>query len=110
MALGICVFLWGLSYKLSLYDMHPQTLQRVPEAKLLSKNEDSQAVQSVRQVIAKAEGSDSLQLIQPVLIAVAGACAECRSFDREETLASTAPTAIPLSGLFFRPPPIHFVL
>ena len=50
--LGVCVFLWGFGYKLSLYNIQEPTLHRVPEAKLLSKNEDSRAVDGVRQVLS----------------------------------------------------------
>lgn len=41
--LGTCVFLWGLGYKLSLYDVHESSVHRIPEAKLLSRNEDPNA-------------------------------------------------------------------
>lgn len=41
LGLAVCVFFWGLGYKLSLY-APPQTApHRIPEAKLLSKNEQS---------------------------------------------------------------------
>jgi hypothetical protein len=40
-ALACCVFLWGLQYKMSLYDPPQATSHHVPIAKLLSKNEQS---------------------------------------------------------------------
>ena len=40
-ALGLCVFLWGLQYKLSLYDPPDTSSPHVPMAKLLSKNEQT---------------------------------------------------------------------
>jgi len=40
-ALACCVFLWGMQYKLSLYDPPQATSHHVPVAKLLSKNEQS---------------------------------------------------------------------
>jgi hypothetical protein len=39
LGLGICVFAWGLQYKLSLYYPPHSSYHQVPEAKLLSKNE-----------------------------------------------------------------------
>jgi hypothetical protein len=38
-ALASCVFLWGLQYKLSLYDPPQVASHQVPMAKLLSRNE-----------------------------------------------------------------------
>ncbi len=40
-ALASCVFLWGLQYKLSLYDPPQAASHQVPMAKLLSRNEQS---------------------------------------------------------------------
>jgi len=37
--LGVCVFFWGLGYKMSLYDPPQSPSHQMPEAKLLSKNE-----------------------------------------------------------------------
>ena len=41
MGLALCVFVWGLQYKLSLYDSPKAASHQVPKAKLLSKNEQS---------------------------------------------------------------------
>lgn len=38
-ALALCVFLWGLEYKMSLYEPPHSVSHQIPEAKLLSKNE-----------------------------------------------------------------------
>src|ERR1700760_2046795 len=51
--LGVCVFFWGLGYKLSLYEFHQASVHRIPEAKLLSRNEDSSATDSARLCLAK---------------------------------------------------------
>jgi len=40
-ALGVCVFVWGLKYKLSLYDPPHAPSHRIPAAKLLSGKEHS---------------------------------------------------------------------
>ncbi len=44
--LAICVFSWGLQYKLSLYDPPQATSHQIPQAKLLSKNEQTDATRS----------------------------------------------------------------
>lgn len=41
--LGCCVFIWGLQYKLSLYDPPQTTTHHVPAAKLLSRDEQVNA-------------------------------------------------------------------
>jgi hypothetical protein len=43
LGLAACVFAWGLQYKLSLYDPPKAASHQVPQAKLLSKNEQSSA-------------------------------------------------------------------
>jgi hypothetical protein len=45
-ALAFCVFMWGLQYKLSLYDPPAAASHHIPMAKLLSKNEQSSSTQS----------------------------------------------------------------
>lgn len=47
-ALGISIFFWGLGYKLSLYEHQPTGIQRIPEAKLLSQNEDRNAAEGTK--------------------------------------------------------------
>ncbi len=46
LGLAISVFTWGLQYKLSLYDPPHSTSHQIPEAKLLSRNEQSTAGES----------------------------------------------------------------
>lgn len=109
--LGACVFLWGFGYKLSLYDMQRPTVHRVPEAKLLSKNEDTQAAEETGQV----QGPDQAQVptilfqLAAVTIAAAGACASLLKFEQKTArlkprLCSYTPS------LYFRPPPIQSLL
>src|ERR1017187_529192 len=45
-ALAFCVFMWGLQYKLSLYDPPEAASHHIPKAKLLSKNEQSSSTES----------------------------------------------------------------
>lgn len=51
--LGMCVFFWGLAYKLSLYDVHQPSVHRIPVAKLMSRDEDPNTTDSVRLCLAK---------------------------------------------------------
>jgi hypothetical protein len=45
--LAISVFVWGLQYKLSLYYPQHSTYHQLPEAKLLSKNEQPAATEGL---------------------------------------------------------------
>jgi hypothetical protein len=45
LGLSVCVFAWGLQYKLSLYDVDRTDLHQIPQAKLLSKNEQTSATE-----------------------------------------------------------------
>lgn len=47
LGLAISVFAWGLQYKLSLYDPPHSTAHQMPEAKLLSRNEQATAGESL---------------------------------------------------------------
>ncbi len=44
--LAFCIFMWGLQYKLSLYDPAGAASHRIPIAKLLSRNELSNSSES----------------------------------------------------------------
>jgi hypothetical protein len=46
LGLAASVFAWGLEYKLSLYDASLAASHRIPEAKLLSGDEDTRTVES----------------------------------------------------------------
>jgi hypothetical protein len=54
LGLAISVFLWGLQYKLSLYDPPSAASHHIPTAKLLSKNERSTSAESPMFVRTKA--------------------------------------------------------
>lgn len=45
--LAISVFIWGLQYKLSLYYPPHSTYHQIPEAKLLSRNEQAPATEGL---------------------------------------------------------------
>ena len=46
LGLALCVFTWGLQYKLSLYDPPKAVSHQIPKAKLLSKDEKSKTAKS----------------------------------------------------------------
>jgi hypothetical protein len=46
LGLAVCVFAWGLQYKLSLYDPPQAASHKIPQAKLLSGNERSGIAES----------------------------------------------------------------
>jgi hypothetical protein len=52
LGLGLAVFAWGIQYKLSLYDPPQSVTHRIPEAKLLSKDEKTRTPEnrSVKQM------------------------------------------------------------
>jgi len=41
LGLAVCVFTWGLQYKLSLYEPPHASSRQIPQAKLLSRNEQT---------------------------------------------------------------------
>jgi hypothetical protein len=109
LGLGLAVFAWGLQYKLSLYDPPHSVAHRMPEAKLLSKNEQRRAPES-----------RSVKQIEPdVLISLA--CSLFLLFPRifdpnigptqnYQELEHKRPWRIfncaALDSFFFRPPPV----
>lgn len=46
LGLSLCVFTWGLQYKLSLYNPPQSASRQIPKAKLLSKEEGSDVTQT----------------------------------------------------------------
>jgi len=110
--LGMCVFLWGLGYKLSQYDLHQRTLHRIPEAKLLSKNEDASATDGTRQVLAKAEPQnhlESVSLVFAIAATVWTSTTSVSSLRREFEITDHVSSVMACFALYFRPPPIQFV-
>ena len=53
LGLAVCVFTWGLQYKLSLYDPPRASSHQIPQAKLLSRNELSATRESPLTIQAK---------------------------------------------------------
>ena len=108
--LGVCVFLWGFSYKISLYNLNQRSLHTVPDAKLLSKNEDHRAIDGVQQVLTESPQAVVLLPVFAIVMASAAACT-ARWYGDERNFANLKPpSAVPVSSLYFRPPPIQSVL
>ena len=109
--LGMCVFLWGFAYKLSLYDLHQLTVHRIPEAKLISKNEDARAVEGVRQALASVESGDQLHCLSllAVVTVVFRSHAPGWEIERGEYEAAHPLGVFSSAALYLRPPPIHSV-
>jgi hypothetical protein len=105
--LGLCVFAWGLKYKLSLYDPPRAASHQMPAAKLLSSKERDSAPNAAAQgpinPIVRLAGMLGL-----VLLACAAAPFSLQSFGSLR-LAFCAQHCIPSIRLsspsFVRPPP-----
>ena len=108
--LALCVFVWGLEYKLSLYDPPHSLAHLVPIAKLLSKNEQPRIASSASAVTAsraavpllpRTAGPNRL-LFLPSLVGLG--LPAVRSWNRRSTAARTRQVQR-ASNFFVRPPP-----
>ncbi len=107
--LGISVFIWGLQYKVSLYFPAHSVYHQIPQAKLLSRDEQSVGPRSFLIRSAKALGVIghgqlcTLTLFAWILAlpATAGAKQIEEELERPWLIALDASS----SALFFRPPP-----
>jgi hypothetical protein len=107
--LAICVFSWGLQYKLSLYYPKHSTYHQLPEAKLLSKNEQPAATEGLLMTSAKPVhdivrgGLFTLTVFVWVLglLPISGATPT----GPERTRPWLQSLSVSLTAFFFRPPP-----
>jgi hypothetical protein len=107
--LAISVFTWGLQYKLSLYYPKHSTYYQMPEAKLLSRNEQSLATDRLMMSTAKApteivrSGLFTRTLFVWVLglLPISGATRT----ETEHTRPWLVSLSTRLNAFFFRPPP-----
>jgi hypothetical protein len=109
LGLGICVFAWGLQYKLSLYYPAHSSYHRIPAAKLLSKDEQPSIAIELPIEGKKKATTESLQLVLTTLVLAwltgLALVAERRFLPwghKPWLLAAQAS----LDAFFFRPPPI----
>lgn len=111
LGLAICVFTWGLQYKLSLYDAPNSASHQMPEAKLLSGNEQSKSVDSPLVEGTKAPPAVVRALFLDVFAAflVAFALAYMAMASRR-TKEIVFPWRLScrhrMTAFFFRPPPV----
>ena len=107
--LAICVFSWGLQYKLSLYYPKHSTHHQLPEAKLLSKDEQPAATKGLVMTSAKPVqdivrgGLFTLTLFVWILglLPISGATPT----GPERTRSWLQSLSASLTAFFFRPPP-----
>ena len=111
LGLAIAVFAWGLQYKLSLYDAPGSTSRQIPEAKLLSGNEQSAAVESP--LMKSANGSPGVTpgLLFTVLTSFLvglGIAFEPVAYrvSQERTRPWCVARRSGMAAFFFRPPPV----
>lgn len=110
MMLGVSVFFWGLGYKLSLYETHPSNIHRIPEAKLLSRDDDHSALDSVLLNPAKPgsphEGTHSTLFLLLLLVSIEASRAsrdrQYLSIPKQWSLQSR----VIHDASYFRPPPV----
>jgi hypothetical protein len=105
------VFAWGLQYKLSLYDAPGSTSHQIPEAKLLSGNEQSAAVESPLMKSANGSPGIALALLFTVLASfVLGSAFVFTLMADRVNSKRTRPWCLArrsgLAAFFFRPPPV----
>ena len=110
LGLAISVFTWGLQYKLSLYDPPQAISHQIPEAKLISKNE--QTVEAKNPILdVSGASAKAVQLILSsifLLISVALNLLHAPvsvERERDAQLPWHAERFASLNAFFFRPPP-----
>ncbi len=111
LGLALCVFAWGLAYKLSLYNPPQAPSHPIPHAKLLSKNEQSGRTE--RPLIVRSKTSTrtiftALVVVSFFLLPVLGRVNPPPSAVREDRANRSwllRCRAFP-SSLFVRPPPV----
>lgn len=110
LSLALCVFAWGLQYKVSLYDPPQAASHQVPQAKLLSKNEWSPTVEDSRGIDMKISPQVLVQQFFPWIFCLSLTLGLERFMaSRKKHFAMSRPglarRSACLSAFFFRPPP-----
>jgi hypothetical protein len=105
-ALATCVFLWGLQYKLSLYDLQQTAAPHFPSANLLSKNEQSDPVKHSLAVQTTPQKKFSFPASLLLgLIAVLFVCMPQTHLRARAKISSLRSTKVLQASFFVRPPP-----
>ena len=107
--LAISVFTWGLQYKLSLYYPAHSAYHQIPEAKLLSRNEQSATAESLLISTAKAPGNLSRGGLFTLTVYVWALqllpISRVTQMEQERTRPWLESLRASLNAFFFRPPP-----
>jgi hypothetical protein len=111
-ALAIAVFTWGLGYKLSLYDPPQARSHEIPQAKLLSKNEQAIAVQSPLLKDTADPSTAASRVLSSVTILLVWALvlqplSSFRLFRLETRSSRPLRNCAALTRFFFLPPPMR---
>ena len=110
LGLAVCVFAWGLQYKLSLYVPPQAASQRIQQAKLLSRNEQPGIAESPLVVRVKTSCGVSYTVLSAAFFAVLlsfGILNPQVSGQREERASRSWHLRRGLFNIYFvRPPPI----
>jgi hypothetical protein len=107
LGLAIAVFAWGLQYKLSLYDPPHSTSHQIPEAKLLSRDEQATVVEGL--FVSGDEAGPGIAHILPfslLAFVVLGLFPRIfRRLGRQAKRPWRVSCRPGLNAFFFRPPP-----
>lgn len=108
--LAVCIFMWGLQYKLSLYDPPNAASHRIPMAKLLSRNEQFSPAESP--IVIRTRTSTKIVYTAPVavffmLFLIATVLSGTLSGQREQRASRLSHLRrAHLRACFVRPPPV----
>ena len=106
--LAFCVFSWGLQYKLSLYDPPQAVSHEIPQAKLLSKDQQSGGNDTLQKNEGDLDKAPAVGLFGLLFAFVLALDAAFRPGHSERYLAHQPvqyPGHTALTFFFFRPPP-----
>ena len=115
MGLALCVFSWGLQYKLSLYDPPQSISHKIPTAKLLSRDEQATSAETPLMSIAKPSAKIVQALILTgflsLLLPLGPLATQTLGHrERESCQLWRLRSSASLNAFFFRPPPARIQL
>lgn len=108
---SVFVFTWGLQYKLSLYDPPQAVTHQMPEAKLLSKNEQAVTAKSPLLDISGARSKPMQVILSSIFLLISLALNPlhaplCIEKECDVPLPWRLRCFACLDAFFFRPPPV----
>jgi hypothetical protein len=110
MGLALCIFTWGVQYKLSLYDPPQSVSHQIPQAKLLSREQQATADESPLLENTKTSARVMYAMVGSVFLVLSRASALLNTpassqRQREEKTPWRLRRQASLNTFFFRPPP-----